>query len=201
MRCVRPTGLSKLYLICIPSAVGGARDHDPEIRCLRGCRAQSAREISDPELRGRISGMLVAYATAPIPTPPVAPVPPRPTTFSHQIDNARHPNLQHGGPGKMAFAHASTTTEASKRTIMAANKRSSSSVRNMEVPLAELTKPESHTAGWSGFGRKTPRLCRCRRTGAFWRVSTAGVVSLPIATGEPAMIAVAAAELDGKHKG
>ena len=111
------------------------------------------------------------------------------------------PICNNGGPGKMAFAHASTTTEASKRTIMAANKRSSSSVRNMEVPLAELTKPESHTAGWSGFGRKTPRLCRCRRTGAFWRVSTAGVVSLPIATGEPAMIAVAATELDGKHKG
>ena len=46
------------------------------------------------------------------------------------------PVCNNGGPGKIAFAYASTTTEASKRTIPAAIKRSSFSVHNMEVTLA-----------------------------------------------------------------
>ena len=46
------------------------------------------------------------------------------------------PVCNNAGPGKIAFAYASTTTEASKRTIKAEIKRSSFSVRNMEVTLA-----------------------------------------------------------------
>jgi hypothetical protein len=36
-------------------------------------------------------------AATPIPSSPVAPVPTRSTPFGHQIDKARHPNLEQGG--------------------------------------------------------------------------------------------------------